>query len=266
MEKYIIKLNEIKSLLKLPDGTYRDYDKELYHSLISRINSIVQLRYGVDNIYNKRLDSFKKSEWYNVRSSDLDNLKVLIDIIIDDIELTEKKEENIIAPLLKEQKNLEIAEEMKALNNNIFIVHGHNEAMKQTVARTIEKLNLTPIILHEKTNQGQTLIEKFLTNSNVGFTIVLLSADDVGYSIKEGETKAKNRARQNVIFELGFFTAKLGRKRVIALVDGKSDFELPSDFHGVIYIPYDGDTGKWKFDVAKELMESGYSINVNNII
>jgi predicted nucleotide-binding protein len=100
----------------------------------------------------------------------------------------------------------------------------------------------------------------------VGFAIILLSADDIGYSKKDGEKSAKERARQNVVFELGFFTAKLGRKRVVALVEKSETFDLPSDIHGVIYIQFDGSDGKWKFEVAKELLESGYKLNTNKII
>ena len=39
--------------------------------------------------------------------------------------------------------------------------------MKQSVARVIEKLQLDPIILHEKPNYGSsTIIEKFMTYSD----------------------------------------------------------------------------------------------------
>ena len=137
--------------------------------------------------------------------------------------------------------------------------------MKQSVARVIEKLELDPIILHEQSNQGNTIIEKFMTHSNVGFAIVLLSADDVGFSIKEGDKKAKKRARQNVILELGFFIGKLGRNRVIALVQNMSDFELPSDINGVVYVPYDSNDS-WKFGIVKELMANGYNLDANRII
>jgi predicted nucleotide-binding protein len=137
--------------------------------------------------------------------------------------------------------------------------------MKQSVARVVEKLGLDPIILHEQPNQGLTIIEKFLNNSNVGFAIVLLSADDLGYSKHSSSQDLKERARQNVIFELGFFIAKLDRKRVIALVENSPNFELPSDYHGVLYVPFDGSDGKWKFELAKELRSNGYNVDINKI-
>jgi len=43
----------------------------------------------------------------------------------------------------------------------VFVVHGHDEAAKEAVARFLSKLELDPVILHEQPNQGRTVIEKF---------------------------------------------------------------------------------------------------------
>ena len=89
------------------------------------------------------------------------------------------------------------------MTNKVFIVHGHNDAVKHEVARFVEHLKLKPIILHEQADKGLTIIEKFEANSNdVNFAIILLTADDEGKA--KTETDYKNRARQNVIFEMGF--------------------------------------------------------------
>ena len=42
----------------------------------------------------------------------------------------------------------------------VFIVHGHDNAAKQEVARLVERLGLEAIILHEQVNRGKTIIEK----------------------------------------------------------------------------------------------------------
>ena len=148
--------------------------------------------------------------------------------------------------------------------NNIFIVHGHDEEMKQYVARTLPLLKLNPIILHEQPNGGRTIIEKFEKNSEVGFAVVLLSPDDLAYPAKGGDPKkAMPRARQNVVLELGYFAAKLGRERVFALKRG--DLEIPTDFSGVIYTPYDA-AGNWRFDLVRELRAAGYTVDANALI
>lgn len=43
----------------------------------------------------------------------------------------------------------------------VFVVHGHDEAALQTVARFLEQLGLEPIILSEQPDAGRTIIEKF---------------------------------------------------------------------------------------------------------
>lgn len=101
----------------------------------------------------------------------------------------------------------------KALFSKIFIVHGHDEALKQEVARLIEKQNIEAIILSEKANKGKTIIEKLEENSDVGCAICLFTPDDTGKANKETDYKA--RARQNVVLEAGFFMGKLGREHVV---------------------------------------------------
>lgn len=146
-------------------------------------------------------------------------------------------------------------------NNSVFIVHGHDEAFKQSVARVIERLGLEAIILHERPNAGLTVIEKLESYSNVGFALVLLSPDDEGKSIRE--TNLKPRARQNVIAELGYFVGKLGRKNVCPLY--KEGVDIPSDFSGVLYVPYD-DAGQWRFSLLSELRAAGYSVDANRLV
>ena len=150
-------------------------------------------------------------------------------------------------------------------NTNVFVVHGHNEEMKQSVARTVEKLHLKPIILHEQASKGKTIIEKFTDNSDVLYAIVLLSGDDIGHSKDSKPEEAKFRARQNVIFELGYFIGKLGRERVLALHQNIPNFEIPSDYKGVVFVPYDTQ-GRWQFELIKELKAIGVDVDANNII
>ena len=141
---------------------------------------------------------------------------------------------------------------------NVFIIHGRDNGTKEMVARYIERLGLKPVILHERPNQGRTIIEKFESNaSQVAFALVILTPDDEG-SVS-GEKKYKPRARQNVILELGFFMGKIGRNRVCAL--RKGNVEIPSDYHGVVYIPLDN--AEWKLHLVKELKTAGLEIDAN---
>lgn len=144
-------------------------------------------------------------------------------------------------------------------SRRVFVVHGHDNGVKDTVARYLTKLDLEPIILHEAPNQGRTILEKFEAYSNVAFAIVLFTPDDEGYPAGRSN-EMKSRARQNVVLELGFFMGKLGRQRVCVLYKG--DIELPSDYSGVLYIPFDNGGG-WHIKLAQEIKASGINIDMN---
>jgi predicted nucleotide-binding protein len=149
----------------------------------------------------------------------------------------------------------------KKQSMDIFIVHGHDNAAKEEVARLIEKLGLRAIILHEQPDRGKTIIDKFEDHSNVGFAVVLLTPDDVGHP-KDEPSKVRPRPRQNVILELGYFTGKLGRSRVCALKKG--DIEIPTDYSGVLYTPMD-DAGTWKLKLATEINDAGIDVDLNKL-
>jgi predicted nucleotide-binding protein len=147
---------------------------------------------------------------------------------------------------------------VKSDSRDIFLVHGRDDAVKESVARFLEKIDLHPVILHEQPNMGRTLIEKFEAHSSVCFAIVLLTPDDVGGLASE--RKLSPRARQNVILELGYFIGKLGRALVCALyLEG---VDLPSDIHGVLYVPYDAGGG-WRLKLAAEIKAAGINVDLN---
>ena len=149
------------------------------------------------------------------------------------------------------------AKEVPRNKRKVFIVHGHNNEVKQEVSRFVELLGLEAIILHEQANAGMTIIEKIEHYSNdADFALVLYTPCDLGRAITE-PNPPKNRARQNVVFEHGYLIAKLGRENVCPLVKGA--LETPNDISGVLYVTID-DLGAWKNQVAKELTECGYII------
>lgn len=140
----------------------------------------------------------------------------------------------------------------------VFIVHGRDNEAKQEVARFLSGLGLEPIILHEQASEGMTIIEKIERYANdADFALVLYTPCDHGRGVHETKVPARNRARQNVVFEHGYLMAKLGRENVCALVKG--EIETPNDISGVVYVSLDG-YGGWKIEVTKELQACGYEV------
>lgn len=137
---------------------------------------------------------------------------------------------------------------------NVFIVHGQNEAKKLELKGFLTDLGLRPVILHEQGSTGNTIIEKFEHYApQSAFAFVLMTPDDkagVGNA-----TEAKWRARQNVIMELGWFMAQLGRKRVVILHQG--EVEIPSDISGVVYIKFNESVREVGEDIRTELRNAG---------
>ena len=134
------------------------------------------------------------------------------------------------------------------ITNRVFLVHGRADAQKNEVARFLDKAGLDVVILHERPNRGRTLITKFQEESaDASFAVILVTPDDIG-GLVDGE--AQPRARQNVVFELGFFIGRLGSERVCALIT--AGVERPSDFDGVVYVPFDPNGG-WRTELMREL-------------
>jgi len=147
----------------------------------------------------------------------------------------------------------------KATFDKVFIVHGHEG--RDEVARYITSLNITPIILSEQPNSGRTVIEKFKAYSAVDFAVILYTPDDLG-SVKTAPDKLVPRARQNVVFEHGYFTAKLGRENVLVLLKNGTDktkLEKEGDTDGIVYVPFD-EYGGWKEKLKEALKLSGYRV------
>jgi predicted nucleotide-binding protein len=149
------------------------------------------------------------------------------------------------------------------LGNKVFLVHGHDERAIHETARFIEKLGPEVLILRELPNSGMTIIEKFTEYADVAFAVVLLTGDDRGGVANDPPAAYKLRARQNVIFELGFFIGRLSRKRVCVLYQPNVD--IPSDYQGVAYLAFDAN-GAWKLALAKEMKEAGLEIDMNNAL
>jgi predicted nucleotide-binding protein len=145
----------------------------------------------------------------------------------------------------------------------IFLVHGHDERALHETARFLEKLEQKVVVLREQPNQGRTIVEKFEEYSDVGFAVVLLTGDDLGGPKSTSADKFRDRARQNVVFELGYFNGRLGRNRVCALYS--KGVEIPSDYAGVLYIELD-ENGAWRLQLAKELRAAGFAIDMNDAL
>ncbi len=178
-------------------------------------------------------------------------LEYALDIIIDDLN---QKKEYIVS-----QQNQEASSSQT--NNRVFIVHGHDEGAKQTVARFLEQCGFVAVILHEQADGGRTIIEKIEQYADVIFAIVLYTPCDIGR--EKNEKRGTPRARQSVVFEHGYLIGKLGRKRVCALV--KQGVQTPGDIAGVVYKSMDS-AGAWKTEILREMKSAGIVVDASKLL
>ena len=149
-------------------------------------------------------------------------------------------------------------------NKKIFVVYGHDEIARTQLEAMLRRWDLEPIILDQQASGGQTIIEKLEEyTADVGYAIILATPDDEGKA--KTESSYKSRVRQNVVLELGMFLAKLGRNRVAILWKEATDFEKPSDIHGLIYIPFKDKVDEGSVSLIRELSRQGYKIDSGKI-
>jgi predicted nucleotide-binding protein len=151
----------------------------------------------------------------------------------------------------------------RSFTSQVFVVHGHDDGLKSQVARLVEQLGLEAVVLHERPNQGRTIIEKFEAHSAVGYAVVLMTPDDVGAPAAK-PNELRPRARQNVVFELGYFVGALSRNKVCVLIADGVELEIHSDFSGVLRIPLDKG-GAWRFALANEMKAAGLPVDLNKL-
>jgi len=141
-------------------------------------------------------------------------------------------------------------------SRKIFVVHGHDDYVRDSLVNVLSTLKFEPIVLVQEPGRSQTVIEHIEKRvQNVGFAFILYTEDDLGRL--PGETE-KARARQNVVFEHGLLIGLLGRERTCALVKGA--VEIPSDLSGVIHVTFNNLNDE-ALKIVKILNDAGYEAN-----
>jgi predicted nucleotide-binding protein len=176
----------------------------------------------------------------------------LIDAAIYEVEIVVASESNVTLSKAMEP------------SGKVFVVHGRDDATKYQLLRVLDRAtNLEAIVLHEQTNEGNTILEKLDHHARAAdFAVVLVTADDEGRLRGGAESHLMPRGRQNVIFEAGMLIGLLGRRNVAIIVE--RDVERPSDLDGVVYIELDS-AGAWKQQLAREISAAGHEIRFERI-
>jgi hypothetical protein len=152
--------------------------------------------------------------------------------------------------ILSEIRNttLDVCGTLGLAGNTVFIVHGHDLAKRAELQAILGGLGLQPIVLDEQDSLGMTIVEKLEHYAETcAFAIVLMTPDDL--------MQVGARARQNVVLELGWFMAKLGRERVLLLYTG--EVEIPSDIFGIVFVQFRDNIREAESKIQQRLRGAG---------
>lgn len=167
----------------------------------------------------------------------------------------------LIAKISEYRRKLVLKERKKDLgkrninSRDIFIIHGHNEAKRRELESLLkERFGLNPIVLSDQPDQGLTIIEKFEKYAtNCAYAFALFTPDDI---VTNGG-KRYFQARPNVIFELGWFYANLGRSRVCILDQASEESQIFSDLQGIMRMQFNNNISEKYFEIERELKHIG---------
>jgi predicted nucleotide-binding protein len=181
---------------------------------------------------------------------------------------TDVTDEIILGPVGNKkgnQSSKKTTSQIQKSNNKVFVVHGHDSELKNDIDIFLRDIGLEPIILHRQADEGLTIIEKFEKHSDAVYAFILLTPDDIGMTVSEykksqDDKKIEFRARQNVIFEFGYFLAKLGRRNVCCIY--KEGVNLPNDIAGLLYKQVGETIDSIGYEIIKELKAIGLKIKM----
>jgi predicted nucleotide-binding protein len=149
-------------------------------------------------------------------------------------------------------------------NNKVFVVYGHNDAVKTELQLFLHKLGLEPIIVGDLPKRGRTLIEslEYALSMDPAFTLVLWTPDDKASPVAD-PGKEYLQPRPNVIFELGLAIGRFKREKVGILWQNTDNFEDPSDLKGIFSIRFNKGIHEIQTEIIKDLVSAGLPVDVD---
>lgn len=135
---------------------------------------------------------------------------------------------------------------------NVFIIHGHDELNARRLSDLLRENGLIPIVMAGQAGMGRVLTEKFEAEaSKCSFAFAVFTPDDLVTSGSE----QYGQARPNVIYETGWFVARLGKERVALLL--RAGAEMHTDLQGVSRIHFGENISHAHLEIQRELRSAG---------
>jgi predicted nucleotide-binding protein len=149
----------------------------------------------------------------------------------------------------------------------VLLAHGRDERWAQAVAHLLGQAGSHELtVLDRRAEQRAELLEDAEEQRAAPrYAVVLLTADDIGGPRLESaeEPYFAPRARQEVIFEMGFLAAALTPARVCVLYE--EGVELPCELGGISHVRLDL-AGTWQSKLLMKLRRAGFDYDLNRLV
>lgn len=151
------------------------------------------------------------------------------------------------------RSNSELAvPESNSPSPRVFISHGRANDWREVQSYIERDIGIPTLELAQEPNLGRTVLQKLeQETSNCTSAVIVMTGDDA-------DAEGNRRARENVLHEIGFLQAKYGLSAVCLLHE--EDTSIPSNIHGLVYIPFPNDTVRATFGALTRELNSFYGI------
>ncbi len=155
---------------------------------------------------------------------------------------TETTGVKILKPPQKKVQQTKV-EQNKTLGKKVYVIGDSSDPLLIQLSDLLKELGIEEIGIER--NPGQPLaLDSIEDNPDVQYAFFVVSSQDIA----------------NVMFELGHFTGKLGKGRVMVL--HMTDVNFPNEVPGVTVKPIVVKIEEASFVIIKELKTAGYSLNI----
>lgn len=249
-EELIIEIERYEATLVAILSRFKDYhirreDDPLLRQIVRELIELFNDALGKNSYSSQIGDEFSVGLYNEFRSPSYKSVENMISVVRAALTRLKRNPE----PLTRKK-----AQESLARRENIFIIHGRDEAKWRELKDILQsEFKLNPIILQEQADAGcKTVIEKFEHYAETcNYAIAIFTPDDEVAA--DGETYLQ--ARPNVIYEIGWFCGRLGRSGVMLLL--KEGTSLFSDFGGIVQKRFTQNVAERVIEIRKDLVAAG---------
>ncbi|GEM_PF-6472732 len=154
------------------------------------------------------------------------------------------------------------AQEPKTLAR-VLLVPGSDQLINNEVAAFLRSLAVE-VTMYSQSEEQAPLIDRLNRYAYSDFIVVIFSPDFYFYPRTQSHENASIMAPQEMVFQLGYLVAKLGRQKIVVLCQEHDRLRRPTDYFDLYYVSLNP-MGSWKTDIVNRMKSSGVPVPENQL-